>query len=127
MSYADNVELAQRLINAKGRDISLEVLSSTPEDINKPWKPGAAGIPTVATSYSVKAVFVPAAGADLGKTFVDKELLKRCDEVMLVAGQTNDLTTCHRVLDGGKYWRIAWTKVLEPGDTKIFYAMGVVR
>jgi hypothetical protein len=128
MAYSDNLATAQRLIDAKGRSVILQVLSSVAADANKPWKPGAGGVPTVQTSYGVKGVFVPHTGLEsLGIDATDVELLKRSEQVLLVAGNVVDLSACHQIEDSGTLWRIVWVKTLKPGDLRILHAFGVAR
>lgn len=126
MDYARAVALAQRLINKNGRTITIDRLSAVALDVNKPWKgPGA---PTVAATVSPKAVFLPHASlSDLGLFAPDDELLKRAEQVALLAADgTNDFTTFHRITDTTMY-RIDWVRALKPGDTVILYAIGVCR
>jgi len=127
VDYVRSLALAQRLITANGRTVAVQKLSSTPADVNKPWE--GTTLPTVATTVSPKAVFVPHTGAgDLGKYLVDEELLKRCDQVVLIAYDgTNDLGTFTQVQDGGSTWKIVWVRELKPGDLTILYAIGVSR
>lgn len=126
MDYARAVALAQRLINKNGRLITIDRLSSVPVDADKPWKgPGA---PTVDATVSPKAVFLPHASLiDLGLFAKDDELLKRVEQVALIASDgVNDLSGFHRITDVVMY-RIDWVRALKPGDTVILYAMGIKR
>jgi hypothetical protein len=126
MDYARAVALAQRLINKNGRTITVERLSSTPTDANKPWKGPSA--PTVAGSAQPKGVFLPVSSAsELGLFAPDDELLKRIEQLVLIAADgVNAFDTFHRISDGVLY-RIDWVRVLKPGDTVILYAMGIKR
>jgi hypothetical protein len=126
MDYARAVALAQRLINKNGRTITVEQLSSTPADPSKPWKgPGA---PTVAASATPKAVFLPVSSAsELGLFAKDDELLKRVEQLVLLAADgVNAFDEFHRINDTVVY-RIDWVRALKPGDTVILYAMGIKR
>lgn len=126
MDYARAVALAQRLINKNGRTITVQQLSSTPVDANKPWKgPNA---PTVLASATPKGVFLPVSSLnELGLFVADDELLKRVEQVVLIAADgTNAFDTFHRVSDGVLY-HIDWVRTLKPGDTVILYAMGIKR
>jgi len=125
MDYARAVALAQRLIDKNGRGITVQQLSATPADANKPWK--GAGAPTVAAQATPKGVFVPASGNDLSSFGIDNELLKRVEQVVLIAADgTNAFDEFHRISDGVLF-KIEWVRVLKPGDTVIIYAMGVKR
>ena len=126
MDYARAVALAQRLITKNGRAITVQQLGSIPADVTKPWK-GAAN-PTVVNSVETVGVFVPHAGSeDLGKFLVDEELLKRVEQVVLIAGGGTDLTTYQQVLDEGSVWKIDWIRGLKPGSVTVLYAVGVKR
>lgn len=126
MDYARAAALAQRLIEKNGRDAGFVRLSSTPLDANKPWKgPGA---PTVAQTVTQKAVFLPHNGVEeLGKFFVDEELLKRCEQVLMTFVGAANLSTFHQVSDSSTLWKIKWVRELKPGSTSLMYAMGVGR
>lgn len=124
--HARFIELAQRLIDKHGRTVTLEVLSSTPADANKPWK-GAAE-PTVASSYSVKGVFVPLSSAEaLGLKITDNELLRGVNETLLVAATADDFRSCNSVSDSSVRHRIKFAEVLAPGDQTILYYFGIER
>lgn len=126
MDFARAAALAQRLIEANGRDTVFDKLSATAVDADKPWK--GPGSPTVADTVTQKAVFVPHAGnEDLGRYFVDVELMKRCDQLLMTFVGTKDLTTFHRVTDSGTQWRIEWIRELKPGPTSVLIVMGVCR
>jgi hypothetical protein len=127
MDYARAVALAQRLIDKNGRTITIDQLSSVPVDANKPWKGPA--VPTVAATASLKAVFLPVSSAsELGLFAKDDELLKRVEQVALIAADgVNDLTAFHRITDVGSFWKVDWTRELKPGPTTILYAIGVKR
>ena len=117
------------LIDKYGRECILQRLSAVATDVNKPWK--GVGTPTVAEQLSVKAVFVSASDSagntGLGLEFIDKELLKRADEVILVAPNAIDLQSFNIVLDTGVRWRIEWMKVLKPADQVLLNVFGVKR
>jgi hypothetical protein len=126
MDYARAVALAQRLIEANGRDTVLQRLDATPADADMPWK--GPGTPTVAAEYERVGVFLPHNGTeDLGRYLFDSELLKRCDQVALIAGGDDDLSVCNQLNDSGKKWRITWIRELKPGDTTVLYAIGVAQ
>lgn len=118
------VDLALRLIAKNGRDVSFEVLSSTPVDATKPWR-GTGTAPT--TIGPVKAVFVPFRGFEFGSVFTDSELFKEVEEICLVAAGQGNLETAHLLSDGGKKYKIEWAQRLRPGDQTVLYAFGVNR
>lgn len=127
MDFNRAVALAQRLINKNGRTVDLLKLDATAADADKPWK--GAGTPTTADTYTGKGVFLPVSSLqELGKYLVDEELLKKCDQVAMMAGGAGkDLTTFHQFVDGSVKWRIEWARELKPADITVLYAFGVCR
>jgi hypothetical protein len=126
MDYARAVALAQRLILKNGRAIDVIRFSPTAADANKPWR--GPGTPTVAQTVSTTAVFLPHASlGDLGKLGIDEEMLKRVEQVALVAGGATDLSSFNAFVDGGSRWKIDWVRELKPGSTSVLYAIGVKR
>ncbi len=118
--------LATRLITKNGRLITMQRLSSTAADPNKPWNgPGA---PTVASAVpNVPAVFVPPGGG-LGRDIVTEDLLQRVEQVALIAPLQEGLETMHRIIDtDGQAWKIDWVQVLKPADKTVLYVVGVTR
>lgn len=118
------VALANRLIEKHGRLVTLQKLSAGPADAAKPWL--GAGVPTVAESIDLLAVFVPAAGSDLGKYISDESLLKRVNQVALVQPAQEGLELFEQMLDGSLF-KIEWVQVLKPADQTVLYFMGVNR
>lgn len=118
---------ATRLISKHGRFITMQTLSATAADPTKPWK--GAGTPTVASQVAnVPAVFVPSYGSDLGRTVVSEELLKRVEQIALVAPLQEGLETMHLIIDtDGQVWKIDWAQVLKPADKTVLYVIGVTR
>lgn len=125
--FTEYVDLARELIDENGRSVTFQELASTPADANKPW--AGAGVPTVMTTVSAFAVFLPDSGSGLGLQLEDDELFKSAEQVLLVAPPAGgeDLSTFHAVLDDGVRWRITVAKVLKPGPIPVLYAMGVAR
>ena len=124
---ARQIALAQRLITKNGRSVTFQRLSATAADATKPWK--GPGTPTVAQTQAVDAVFLPANGSvDLGKLGIDKELLKRVEQVCMVAGITGtDLSTFSTILDSSSRFKIDWYRELKPSDGVVLYVFGVSR
>lgn len=126
INYTRAVALANRLISANGRSVTVQQLSAVAADPTKPWL--GTGTPTVSATSVVSAVFVPLSSAqDLGKSLVDEALLKDAEQVLLVAANGTDLTTFHMILDGSVRWKITGVRELKPGPTVILYAFGVAR
>lgn len=116
------IALALRLIAKHGRDVTFEVISSTPADVDKPWR-GTATAPT--PIGPLKAVFVPFRGFEFGSEFVDNQLFKEVEEICLVAGGQGSLETVHLIKDSGKDYKVEWIQRLRPGDQTVLYAFGV--
>lgn len=124
MDYVKLAGTAQRLIDKTGRLVQVQRLDKTPADGDKPWK--GAGTPTVAQEKELKATFVPASGG-LGRDLVDEELLKRVEQVALVAPTDVNLEDFNLFVDGGSKWRVEWVQVLKPADLVLLYIFGVKR
>lgn len=125
LDYNELVLVAQELIADTGRAITLQKLSATAADVNKPWNGPAT--PTVSTSVNTVGTFVPHQGSDLGKTLVSEELLARCEQVLLVAPTQSDISEMNFVVDTSIKWKIDWVQVLKPGATIVLYVFGVSR
>lgn len=127
--YARFVALAQRLIEANGREITVQKLDATPEEEAKPWN--GPGEPTVDEDEEVETYAVNlshASTVDLGALGIDEDLLKRVERVLLVAANgTDELDTFQQILDGEETWGIDWVRTLKPGPTTILYVFGVKR
>ncbi len=124
MDYVKLAATAQRLIDKTGRVVKLQRLSSEPADPDKPWK--GPGQPEVAQEKELKATFVPAGGG-LGRDLVDEELLKRVEQVALIAPSDVDLEVFNLVLDGGSKWKVEWIQTLKPAEQVLLYVFGVKR
>lgn len=121
----DFVALAQRLIAAKGRSCSLVKMAAAAADPAKPWN--GPGTPTEKERVDVVACFVPPSGADLGRSFISEEQLKRCDQVALIAPGEQDYATFGVLADEAVRWKVEWVQVLKPGPLVLLYAFGVKR
>lgn len=124
MDYVKLAATAQRLIAKTGRTVTLQRLSSEPGDPDKPWK--GPGQPEVVQEKELKATFVPPS-AGLGRNLVDEELLKRSDQVALVAPSDINLEVFNLILDSGVKWRIEWMQTLMPAEQVLLYVFGVKR
>lgn len=126
MDYARAQALALKLIQKNGKSVTFERLSSVVADATKPWK--GAGAPTVAQSVTTSGVVLPhASTVDLGMLGVDDELLKRCEQVLLVPGGATDLSNFTNLSEATGRWRIEWVRTLNPAGTVVLYAFGVKR
>lgn len=123
--YSKFVALAQRLIAARGRVVTMRQLGAAMSDPSKPW--AGTGTPQVITDVNgVKAVFLPVSGSNLTSVVTDEELLKRVTDVALVAPHEQDLSKMTTIVDGQEK-RIEWVQVLKPGDTVCLYVFGMKR
>lgn len=124
--YTKFVKLATRLITAKGRSITLQRLSDSVADPDKPWLGN--GEPTITAEVTAPAVFVPHMGSDLGMVVANPELLSTVDQVALVAPVQEGLELMNQILDtDGQVWRIEWVQVLKPAEQTVLYVVGVKR
>jgi hypothetical protein len=126
MDYAGILEDVIALIADTGRSTTFQTLSGVPVDSTKPWK--GAGAPTVLSSLTTIATFVPPAGVDFGKSLISEEMLSRVEQVCLVAPSASyAIGGSHAVLDGSVRWRVAWAQELKPGDVSMLFALGLCR
>lgn len=125
IDYTELAALAQELILESGRTVKVQKLSSAAADATKPWL--GAGAQTVTTERSLPAVFVPASGGGLGRELVDEELLKRVQQVALIAPTDIDLESFNCIEDNGSKWRVEFVQVLRPANVTLLYVFGVMR
>lgn len=123
--YSRFVALSVKMIDKYGRLVDVQRLSNASGDPDKPWD--GPGTPTVAESKQVPAVFVPASGSGLGTDLVSEDLLKRAEQVALVAPTDVNLETFNVIQDTGQRWKIEWVQVLRPGPIIVLYVFGVKR
>lgn len=124
MNYQKLAGTAKRLIAATGRPITLVKLSSTPSNQDRPWN--GPENPTVEDELETIATFVPA-GSGLGKQLVDEELLKRVEQVALIAPENSILESYNLIEDDSKDWKIEWMQVLKPANQVLLHIIGVKR
>lgn len=124
MNYDKLAATARRLIAKTGRGVTLLQLSSEAVDPDKPWK--GPGKPTVEKEKDIIATFVPASSG-LGRDLVDEELLKRADQVALIAPTDEDLEAYTSIRDNNVEWKIEWMQVLKPAEQVLLYIAGMKR
>lgn len=132
---ADFVKLAntaQRLVAKNGRPVTIRRLSQAPADVNKPWKGPTNPQNNYDAQVTTPAVFVPPASlVQLGKSTIDEDMLKRVDQVAIVAPgptETADLSTFNEILDeNNTVYKVEFTETLRPASTTLVYFMGVSR
>jgi hypothetical protein len=118
---------AQRLIRKNGRPIQLYKLSSTPVDVNKPWRgPGAPTDTDVVLEFGVFAIgntAIPTESRGLAFDWVDNELLRVTRHVCLVPALglpvLEDYKTIVDLNNGNTRWNIIWGQCLQPADQRI--------
>lgn len=112
--------LAERLINKHGRDVTLRKLSRVLEDADKPWR-GTDVDPAVGYEFEhvVRAVFT-----DYNEDEIDGDEVRRGDKRLLVAAKSVpgvDLLKADSLLDEGSVYGIIRGNLLRPGTTEILY------
>lgn len=126
--YDKFVALATSLLTKKGRKITLQQLGNSAQDHSKPWR--GSSFADIAMQYNdVPAAFVPVIGKDLGVVVTDKELLKRSQQVVIVAPVTEGIENkVDQIQDSdGSTWKVVWGQCLRPGSQTIFYVFGLAR
>lgn len=119
---------AQRLIAANGRAVTFIQHDQTLSDPAKPWKGPADPRATPASTSNQVAVFVePFSATELGLSSIQTDLIKRSDQIMIVAAGVVDLSQFQEVLDDGVYWIITGIETLRPGTTTLLFFVGVRR
>lgn len=126
MDYDAAVALCKRLIEKNGREVLFEKLSGTVADTTKPWK--GKGTPTVEKTVKRKALFLIHEGRrDLGFLGIEEELLKRVEQIALVAPGSVDITDFNAITDDSQRYALDWQRILKPGDTTLLFVFGVKR
>lgn len=97
---------AQRLINAKGRPVTLRRPSLTPADANAPWDNAGS-----VTDSTVTIVFTKNESPQLGQTNAQLERF-----TVLIAGlDVPELTDADRIIDGTDEYRVTSAQRVQPG------------
>jgi hypothetical protein len=119
MSYTTTASNALRMINEKGRSITVSVPSG--QSYDPATDTFTAGTPSTTV---VKGVFTEFALHD-----VDGEKVLRTDKRILIAasalGSAPD--TGASITDGSTVYKVVHTEVIQPGDTAILYMVQVRR
>jgi len=126
--HSDFLALAREMISEDGRSVTFAKLVDTPVDSDKPWNGPVT--PTLSNQVDVFAVFLARSGeADFGQAWIDVELFKSCEKVLLTYPPTTgeDLTDYNVVVDGSTRWRIKEIQELKPANLTCLFAMGVCR
>lgn len=122
---------AKALVDANGRDVTINRLDQAPDNPDKPWNgPTDPGSNPDATA-TVKGCFVSTDERVLGGITIDDDLLKRTKEVCLVAPGTVsppfDLMTANEIVDGTVHKKVTFVQRLKPATVTLLYFMGVAR
>ena len=128
VDYVSFQNLAERLIEANGRDLSLVRRDQdNPVDPAKPWR-GSTEAATI--TVVVKGVFV-----DFEKQDFDGSLVRRGDKRVLIAAKsvTDEggsaanlkIEDYDHVLDAGVRWKIITAELVEPGPLRILFDLQV--
>lgn len=120
VDYAKLSTVAETLIEENGRTITLIKRSRTVSDATKPWRGVSA---TNAVELSLKGVFDNYKEQD-----IDGDLIRRGDQMLLIAHNdvsSNEIETFDEVTDGTDTWKIISVKLIKPGNTRIYYELGL--
>ncbi len=128
VNFASFRLLAERLIEANGRTISLVRRDQgNPVDPAKPWR-GSTEAATI--TFDVKGVFI-----EFEKEDFDGTLVRRGDKRVLIAdksvtdeggGAVNlKIEDYDHILDGGIRWKIMRAELIEPGPIRIMFDIHV--
>lgn len=121
--HAKFLPFVDKMIKKHGREVIFKELSNIPADSDKPWE-GSNGIPRII--QKTMGCFVPFRGFEFGSNFIDEELLKRSDQVLLVYPVIN-LDNATIVVDAGVEYKVDWIRRLKPAEVVLLYAFGVTR
>lgn len=117
--------LAERLIEANGRSVTVTQQGSIPVDATEPWRGQNSAPQDTAVG---EAVFVDSSNSGYGMLNIDN--VKRGNKICLFAANNatgKNLEDFDTITDGSSAWKIVRTEVLEPGATRILYMFEVSR
>lgn len=129
VDYAKLQQTAIRLVEENGREVTFIEHSEVLPDPNKPWEGEADPRATPNSTSAQFAVFVdPASASRLGLSTSQPDLIKRSEQIMIVAPGSEDLLKFQEVLDSdGTYWKILFLETLRPADLTLVSYVGVRR
>lgn len=116
--YDSAIALAKRLIDKKGRTVTVRKPNVAPTDTDKPWDVQE----NPPLTFDAKAVVVP-----MESRYVDGSTVLLTDKLMYVAAAdaTFPITTDCRVADRGYENQIIMVDTLEPGEQAVLYTVAV--
>ena len=118
--YDKSIATANRLIQLKGRTVSLIDYKSDVDDSEKPWR-GPASTPVVNDTINGKVVFL-----DFERKEIDGKNILATDQKVLVPViiiGSKDITQYKVLIDGSKRYNISLFNELKPGDDVVFYTL----
>ena len=119
--FSAEVALAQELIAANGRSVSLVQLAKAAANPALPWRgPANARTPALRT-VTGKACFVPLGGSSLGIEFPDAAPGSQVCLYPAAEDQGQPLEDFDEIIDGAERWAIASVQVLQPAEQRILY------
>jgi hypothetical protein len=132
--YSGLAQSAEDLIARFGRQVTAIKLSRTPDDGDKPWRGDQQAHTDPAETVDLMAVDVEApTGANLAKwgfAVTQEDETRRFDRSLLIAARPLEgkkLEEFDAVDDGGTRYRVSRAFVLQPGDTRLLYGLGLAR
>lgn len=128
--YTDDMAFGLEMVTEYGRLVTIQKLAESTSPTN-PWEGPGGGSQPIAASHDLPMVFVPPSSASqLGLRTIDEALLKRTQQIIIVAPGPNFLTFLgdyNQVEDDGVLWNILWSETLRPGPVNVLYYFGVRR
>ena len=117
--YDSAIALAIRLINKKGRTLTLRRFNNTPEDSSKPWRNSVTNFESI-DDKDVKGVVV-----DYSLKDIDGKNIKQGDKSCVIAAEDQNLVieNYNQVVDKNIYWHIVYATIVEPGNQRIVYKL----
>ena len=132
INYTKSQAVALRLLTENGRPVTLLKFSTSPDDLNKPWK-GSTGLETL----TVTAVFTdPVSEKDLGAAEIVMEGgHKSGKKIAFIAAGENldangapiDLAEYDQLIDGGRTYKMEEIHTLAPGNIPLMYEVRLAR
>lgn len=121
---------AQRLVDVNGGDVTFRQFEQDPANPAEPWDGPADPRGSLAAELVQRAVLVQPTGISaLGIAYVTTDLLKRSEQIMIVAGTDGvDLSEFNEVDTIGGSYKIVGIERLQPdGATILLWYVGVAR
>lgn len=117
---------AKRLIAKHGRSVDFKKILRTPADSSKPWRAGATSLEPAGTVTTIGVFVDPTSLREMGYKETNDDAKKKIEKICLVAGDV-DLTGIDVCVDGATEWKVVGINMLQPGATKVVYAVELCR